>query len=147
MRKSGHPPQHIKTTKETQEQINNNQQNDPQDLKYVSSDRCITFPHLDHVHDRFHCIVYYGHHEFLHVKTITILTRKMDDLKQNVVIAVISIIITAIFGLLVISISDFIDSRSSKDNLIHYNFQISEPEPAIVIGEGENTEGSDTWSF
>nr|DAS62252.1 MAG TPA: hypothetical protein [Ackermannviridae sp.] len=23
MRKSGHPPQHIKTTKETQEQINN----------------------------------------------------------------------------------------------------------------------------
>lgn len=71
----------------------------------------------------------------------------MDDLKQNVVIAVISIIITAIFGLLVISISDFIDSRSSKDNLIHYNFQISEPEPTTVIGEGENAEGSDTWSF
>ena len=69
----------------------------------------------------------------------------MDDLKQNVVIAVISIIITAIFGLLVISISDFIDARSSKDNLIHYNFQISEP--AIIIGEGENAEGGDTWSF
>ncbi len=71
----------------------------------------------------------------------------MDDLKQNIIIAVISIIITAIFGLLVISISDFIDSRSSKDNLIHYNFQISEPEPATVIGEGENAEGRDTWSF
>ena len=73
----------------------------------------------------------------------------MDDLKQNIIIAVISIIITAIFGLLVISISDFIDSRSSKDNLIKYNYQISEPEPAIVIGEGEgeNAEGSDTWSF
>lgn len=71
----------------------------------------------------------------------------MDDLKQNVVIAIISIIITAIFGLLVISISGFIDSRSSKDNLIRYNYQISEPEPAIVIGEGENAEGSDTWSF
>lgn len=71
----------------------------------------------------------------------------MDDLKQNIIIAVISIIITAIFGLLVISISDFIDARSSKDNLIHYNFQIPEPEPAIVIGEGENAEGSDTWSF
>ena len=71
----------------------------------------------------------------------------MDDLKQNVVIAIISIIITAIFGLLVISISDFIDARSSKDNLIKYNYQISEPEPVIVIGEGENAEGSDTWSF
>ena len=61
----------------------------------------------------------------------------MDDLKQNIIIAVISIIITAIFGLLVISISDFIDSRSSKDNFIHYNYQISEPEPMILIGEGE----------
>lgn len=61
----------------------------------------------------------------------------MDDLKQNIIIAVISIIITAIFGLLVISISDFIDSRSPKDNLIRYNYQISEPEPMILIGEGE----------
>ena len=68
----------------------------------------------------------------------------MDDLKQNVVIAVISIIITAIFGLLVISISDFIDSRSSKDNLIRYNYQISEPEPAMIIGEGDD---SNSWSF
>lgn len=69
----------------------------------------------------------------------------MDDLKQNIVIAVISIIITAIFGLLVISISDFIDSRLSKDNLIKYNYQISEPEPAIVIGEGDDN--SNSWSF
>lgn len=61
----------------------------------------------------------------------------MDDLKQNIVIAVISIIITAIFGLLVISISDFIDSKSSRDNLVKYNYQISEPEPMILIGEGE----------
>ena len=71
----------------------------------------------------------------------------MDDLKQNIVIAVISIIITAIFGLLVISISDFIDARSSKDNLIRYNYQISEPEPAMAIGEGENTDDSNSWSF
>lgn len=69
----------------------------------------------------------------------------MDDLKQNIVIAVISIIITAIFGLLVISISDFIDSRSSKDNLIKYNYNITEPEPAIVIGEGDDS--SNSWSF
>lgn len=69
----------------------------------------------------------------------------MDDLKQNVVIAIISIIITAIFGLLVISISDFIDSKSSKDNLIHYNYQISEPEPTTVIGEGDDN--SNSWSF
>jgi len=70
----------------------------------------------------------------------------MDDLKQNIVIAIISIIITAIFGLLVISISDFIDSRSSKDNLIKYNYHISEPEPAIVIGEGDD-DSSNSWSF
>lgn len=69
----------------------------------------------------------------------------MDDLKQNVVIAIISIIITAIFGLLVISISDFIDARSSKDNLIKYNYNITEPEPAIMIGEGDDS--SDSWSF
>lgn len=69
----------------------------------------------------------------------------MDDLKQNIIITIISIIITAIFGLLVISISDFIDSRSSKDNLIKYNYQISEPEPAIVIGEGDDD--SNSWSF
>ena len=69
----------------------------------------------------------------------------MDDLKQNVVIAIISIIITAIFGLLVISISDFIDARSSKDNLIKYNYHISEPEPATIIGEGDDS--SNTWSF
>lgn len=70
----------------------------------------------------------------------------MDDLKQNIVIAVISIIITAIFGLLVISISDFIDARSSKDNLIRYNYHISDPEPATIIGEGDS-DSSGAWSF
>lgn len=69
----------------------------------------------------------------------------MDDIKQNVVIAIISIIITAIFGLLVVSISDFIDAKSSKDNLIKYNYHISDPEPATIIGEGDDN--SNSWSF